>query len=95
MIAYSERAVADLRKISATSRRKFGERVAGELGAHIQATIEHIGREPYSGHELKQKREVYAFPLVQYPFKIFYRVFKGGVRIQHIRNTSRQSWEGE
>jgi toxin ParE1/3/4 len=95
MIAYSNRAVADLRKISTDSRRTFGEKVAEELGSHIQATIEHIGREPHSGHELKQKRDVYTFPLVQYPFKIFYRVFKGGIRIQHIRHTSRRVWEGK
>ena len=94
-IAYSKRAVADIRRIAAESQRAFGSKPAEALGARIRATIEQLSREPYTGHELKQKSDVYVFTLVRYPFKIFYRVFNGGIRIQHVRHTSRRTWEGE
>jgi plasmid stabilization system protein ParE len=90
-IVYSKRAVADVRKLSSDSRRSFGDKAAEALGTRIRATIEHIGREPYTGHELRQKPEVYVFALVRYPYKIFYRILDGGVRVQHIRHTSRKS----
>ena len=95
IIAYSKRALADIRNIAADSARVFGPKVAEELGARIRGTIEHLGRDPYSGHELEQKSETYVFALARYPYKIFYRVFKCGIRIQHIRHTSRRSWEAE
>jgi plasmid stabilization system protein ParE len=31
--------------------------------------------------------------LVRYPYKIFYRILDDGVRILHIRHTSRPAWE--
>jgi hypothetical protein len=36
---------------------------------------------------------VHVVPLVRYPFKIFYRVLEGRVRIQHIRHGARRAWE--
>jgi toxin ParE1/3/4 len=94
-IAYSKRSLADIRRIAAETNRVFGETVAQSLGGRIRATIEQLSREPYSGHELRQKSNVYVFTLVRYPFEIFYRVFNGGMRIQHVRHTSRRSWEGQ
>jgi toxin ParE1/3/4 len=83
-IAYSKRALADIRRIAAETNRVFGEKVAESLGGRIRATIEQLSREPYSGHELRQKSDVYVFTLVRYPFRIFYRVFNGGIRIQQF-----------
>jgi toxin ParE1/3/4 len=94
-IAYSKRAVADIRNIASNSTRMFGPKVAEELGTRIRVTIEQLSRDPFSGHELKQKPDTRVFALARYPYKIFYRVFNGGIRIQHIRHTSRRSREGE
>ena len=94
-VEYSNRALADLRKISADSRRAFGDEVAGALAARIRATIKQISREPLSASELEQRPGAHVAPLVRYPYKIFYRMFEDRVRIQHVRHTSRQSWEGE
>jgi plasmid stabilization system protein ParE len=93
-VEYSNRAVADLRKISADSRRAFGDRVAEALEARIRAVVEHIGRQPWIAPEVEQRPGLHVAPLVRYPFKIFYRVFEDRVRIQHIRHTSRRPWTG-
>jgi plasmid stabilization system protein ParE len=45
-VEYSKRAVADLHKISAESRRGFGHRAAEALEARIRAVVDHISREP-------------------------------------------------
>ena len=36
---------------------------------------------------------VHVAALVRYPYKILYRTLDDGVRILHIRHTSRQVWE--
>jgi plasmid stabilization system protein ParE len=94
-VEYANRALSDLRKISADSRRAFGENVAAALAARIRATVEQISREPMGAPELEQRSEAHVVVLVRYPYKIFYRVFEDRVRIQHVRHTARRSWEGE
>jgi len=74
-VEYSNRAVADLRKISADSRRTFGERVSEALRVRIRAVIDRISREPLSAPEVEQRPGVRVVQLVRYPFKIFYRDF--------------------
>jgi toxin ParE1/3/4 len=93
-VEYSNRAVADLRKISTDSRRAFGDQVAEALEARIRAVVEHISRQPWIAPEVEQRPGLHVAPLVRYPFKIFYRVFEDRVRIQHIRHTSRRPWTG-
>jgi toxin ParE1/3/4 len=93
-VEYAKRAVADLRKISADSRRTFGDRVAEALEARIRAVIDHVSREPLSAPAVEQRPGVRVVPLVRYPFKVFYRVLDDGVRIMHIRHTARRPWRG-
>jgi toxin ParE1/3/4 len=93
-VEYSNRAVADLHKISADSRRAFGERVAEALRVRIRAVIDRITREPLSAPEVEQRPGVRVVAVVRYPFKIFYRVFEDRVRIEHIRHAARLPWGG-
>jgi toxin ParE1/3/4 len=93
-VEYSNRAIFDLRKISADSRRAFGDRVAEALSSRIRAVVEHIGRDPLSAPEVEQRPGLRVVPLVRYPYKIFYRVLDDRVRIQHIRHTARRPWRG-
>ncbi len=93
-VEYSERAVADLRKISADSRRIFGEKVAEALESRIRAVIDRISRDPLSAPEIEQRPGRHAVPLIRYPFRIFYRVLEDRVRILHIRHTARRPWTG-
>ena len=93
-VEYSKRAVADLRKISADSRRAFGDPVAEALEARIRAVIDRISRDPLSAPEVEQRPGRHAVPLIRYPFKIFYRVLDDRVTILHIRHTARRPWTG-
>jgi toxin ParE1/3/4 len=94
-VEFSKRAVADLRKISADSRRAFGDRVAEALESRIRAVVDRISREPLSAPEVEQRPGLHVAPLIRYPFKVFYRVFDGRLRIVHIRHTARRPWRGE
>jgi toxin ParE1/3/4 len=93
-VEYSNRALADLRKIAADSRRVFGDRVAEALETRIRAIVEHISRDPLSAPEIEQRPGVHVVPLGRYPFKLFYRVLDDLIRIQHIRHASRRPWQG-
>ncbi len=91
-VEYAKRAVADLRKISAESRREFGEQVAEGLEARIRAVVDRISRDPLSAPEVGQRLGIRVAPLIRYPFKVFYRVFDDRVRIVHIRHIARRPW---
>lgn len=93
-IEYANRAVADLRKISADSRAAFGDTVAATLAARIRAVISHIAEHPEAAPRVVEREGMRVFPLIRYPYKIFYRVFDDRVRILHIRHTSRRPWAG-
>ena len=94
-VEYTNRALADLRKISADSRAVFGEAVAAALEARLRAVVRHITERPESAPRVVERPGVRVFPLIRYPYKIFYRVLDDGVRILHIRHTSRRPWAGD
>ena len=93
-VEYSSRAVADLHKISADSRRAFGDRVAQALGERMRAVVDLVSREPLSAPEVEQRPGLHVATLVRYPFKIFCRVLDDRIRIIHIRHISRRPWGG-
>jgi plasmid stabilization system protein ParE len=91
-IEYSKRAVADLRKFAADSYEMFGDLVVESLEMRIRAVVERIARDPLSAPEVGQRPGLHVVPLIRYPFKVFYRVLDGSVRILHIRHTARRPW---
>jgi plasmid stabilization system protein ParE len=93
-VEYSNRAIADLHKISADSRRSYGDRTAEALGLRVRAVIDRISTDPLSAPEIEQRPGMHVVPLIRYPFKVFYRVLDGRVRILHIRHTARRPWSG-
>ena len=94
-VEYSNRALADLRKLSAGSQATFGHRVAAALETRIRAIVEQIRQAPESAPRVEQRPGVRVVPLIRYPYKIFYRILDDTVRILHIRHTSRRPWENE
>jgi plasmid stabilization system protein ParE len=94
-LEYSNRALADLRKLSAGSQATFGHRVAAALETRIRAIVEQIRQAPESAPRVEQRPGVRVVPLIRYPYKIFYRIADDTVRILHIRHTSRRPWENE
>ena len=94
-VEYSNRALADLRKLSAGSQATFGHRVAAALETRIRAIVEQIRQAPESAPRVEQRPGVRVVPLIRYPYKILYRILDDTVRILHIRHTSRRPWENE
>jgi plasmid stabilization system protein ParE len=92
-VEFSNRATADLRKVSADSLM-FGDAVAAAVEARIRNIIAHIAERPDSAPRIAERPGVRVIPLVRYPYRIFYRVLEDRVRILHIRHTSRRPWTG-
>jgi plasmid stabilization system protein ParE len=90
-VEYSNRAVADLKKIAADSL-VFGKVVAIAVEARIRKIIERIAEQPESAQRVTERPGVRVVPLIHYPYKVFYRVLDDRVRILHIRHTSRRPW---
>jgi plasmid stabilization system protein ParE len=88
-IEYSNRAIADLRKLAVDSLR-FGDAVSLAVEARVHRIIAHIAEYPEAAEGTAERPGVHIVPLVRYPYKIFYRVLDDRVRILHIRHTSRQ-----
>jgi len=82
-VEFTNRALADLRKLSADSRATFGDAVAIALAEHLE-----------SAPRVIERPGIRVFPLIRYPYKIFYRVLEDRIRILHIRHTSRRPWIG-
>lgn len=90
-VEYSNRAVADLRKLAADSLQ-YGDAVAIAVEARVHRVIEQVAQYPTAAERIAERPSVQVVPLVRYPYKIFYRVFADHVRILHIRHTSRRPW---
>jgi plasmid stabilization system protein ParE len=90
-VEYTNRALADLRKISADSRA-FGDVVTAALEARIRKVVARIAEHPEMAAPVVERPGMRVVPLVRYPYKIFFRVLEGRVRILHIRHTARRPW---
>jgi toxin ParE1/3/4 len=91
-VDYSKRAVADLRQIAAYYARSGNPAVAEGIAARVQEVVAQITGSPLSGRSVAQKSGVRVVLLVNYRYKIFYRVAGGSIRIIHIRHTSRRPY---
>jgi toxin ParE1/3/4 len=94
-VEYTNQAVADLLKISADSRAAFGDVAAAQLETRIRAVVRHIAERPDIAPRVTARPGMRVFPLIRYPYKIFYRVLSDRVRILHIRHTARRPWTAE
>ena len=92
-VVYTDSAIAEFNKIADNSRREYGDLVAAKLEKRLRQTIAAISTAPKGGSCVVDRPGVYALALVQYPFKIYYRIGTEAAEIVHIHNTSQQSWE--
>ena len=90
-VEYTNRATADLRKVSADSQL-YGDEVTAAVDARIRHVIAQIAEHPGSAPRVEERPGVHVIPLIRFPYKIFYRVLPDRVRILHIRHTSRRPW---
>jgi toxin ParE1/3/4 len=94
-VAYSRRALDDLRLAAAHSRREFGDRVAAALEARIRAVVAWLSEAPESAPQVEQRPGMRVAPLGRYHYRIFYKTSEDTITILHIRHTARQNWEGK
>jgi len=94
-VEYSKRAIADLRRIADYHTRLDDPKVAERIAARIQEVVQSLTRLPDRGRPVVQRPGVRVVLLVQYRYKIFYRVAGETVRIVHVRHTSRRQWPND
>ncbi len=94
-VAYSRRAVADLRGIAAYYAGSDNPAVGEQVAARIRAVIARVERLPRSGRPVGQRPRVRVAPLLRYPYLVFYEPKGDGVRILHIRHSARRPWSGD
>jgi toxin ParE1/3/4 len=94
-VAYSRRAVADLRGIAAYYAGSDNPAAGEQVAARIRAVVARVERLPRSGRPVGQRPRVRVTPVLRYPYLVFYKVTGSGVQILHIRHTARQTWGGK
>ena len=92
-VEYSKRATSDLRQIAAYYAHSGNPAVAVRIVARMQEVAAHITGSPLSGRPVDQRPGVGVVLLVNYRYKIFYRVAGDAIRIIHIRHTSRRPYD--
>ena len=92
-VEYSKRAIADLRQIASYYARSGNPAAAERIAARIQEVVAQITGSPLSGRSVVQRPGVRVVLLVNYRYKIFYRVAGNTIGIIHIRHTSRRPYD--
>ncbi len=90
ILVYSRQALANLDEISAFYMANAGPIVAETIGKRINDVIDLIYRAPEAAPRESRRSRVRVASVVQYPFRIFYRVRKDRIDILYIRHTSRR-----
>ncbi len=94
-VEYSKRAISDLRRIADYHTRLDDPRVAERIAARLQEVVQSLRRLPDRGRPVVQRPEVRVVLLLQYRYKIFYRVVGETVRIVHVRHMSLRQWPSD
>lgn len=87
---YSRRALADLRMIGTYYTSMASPAVARAIEQRLIAVIDQICLAPLAAPRLARRTNLRVVSVTRYPFRVFYRLRKGGVEIVHIRHTSRR-----
>lgn len=89
-IRYTLRARADLDEIRAYLRER-NPRAAATVLSTIRRRVVWLAEFPFMAPETDEPG-VRVLPIVRYPYRVYYNVAGGEVRILHIRHTRRQPW---
>jgi toxin ParE1/3/4 len=91
-VRFSSEAFADREQIFEYLHARSPDGARNVL-ASIRAAVAQLADQPYSGYQTDDPDVRVKF-VIQYPYKIFYRVREEVVEIAHIRHTSRRPWSG-
>jgi toxin ParE1/3/4 len=92
-LRYRARARADIDEIRRYLQRRSPSGARNVLRS-IHAALEFIAGNPEAS-EATDDLEVRVKVIVDYPYKIFYRIHANSIEILHIRHSARRSWIGE
>lgn len=87
-VRYSRGAIADLIGI-ADYIREHNPRAAEAVEKRIRASIDQLETFPFGGRPTDDP-SIRMFPIVRYPYLVFYEVVGGEVVIHHIRHGRRE-----
>ncbi len=87
-VRYSRRAVADLVAI-AEYIREHNPSAAAAVEKRIQDSIDQLEAFPFKGRPTDDPA-VRMFPIVRYPYLVFYEVMDGEIVVHHIRHGRRR-----
>ena len=87
-VRYSRRALADLVHI-ADYVREHNPRAAVALEKRIRSSIEQLQTFPLIGRPTDDP-DIRMFPIVRYPYLVFYEVMEQEILIHHIRHARRE-----
>lgn len=92
---YSKRAISDLRRIADYHTGLDDPRVGERIADRIQDVVAGLARLLERGRPVGQRPGVRVVLVLQYRYKVFYRVAGETIRIVHIRHTSRRQWPSD
>jgi len=92
-VRYTPEAFSDRERILEYLQER-APRGALNVASSIREAVSRLGDQPYSGYQTNNP-DVRVVFVVQYPYKIFYRVRDPVVEILHIRHTSRRAWTSD
>jgi addiction module RelE/StbE family toxin len=87
-VRYSRRALADIVRI-ADHVREHNPRAAAALEKRIRSSIEQLQMFPLIGRPTDDP-DIRMFPIVRYPYLVFYEVLDREIAIHHIRHARRK-----
>ena len=87
-VRYSRRALADLVRI-ADYVRKHNPRAAAALEKRIRSSIEQLHAFPLIGRPTDDP-DMRMFPIMRYPYLVFYEVTDREIVVHHIRHARRK-----
>jgi toxin ParE1/3/4 len=94
-VAYTDEALENLDEVLWYISSHYPA-VSTSFEKRVRNVVARITAWPESGQEVRERPGVPMVPLVQYPYKIFYRVADETIEILHIHHAARRSpWEDD
>lgn len=90
-VEFSGRAISDLARL-VDEASAFGETATENLERRLQEVFAHIAEHPRAAPPVENRPGVHVYPLIRYPYKVFYRLFANRILILHIRHAARRPW---
>ena len=88
-VRYTRRAISDLIAIADYIRER-NPKAAASVEKRIRSSISQLELFPFSGR-LTDDVSIRMFPIVRYPYLVFYKVIESEVVVHHIRHGRRQA----